>query len=331
MVQKTGFKLWIQQIKALLLKRFFIFTRRYILALISLFMPLVLEAIICAVIPSGSSIQSSLSRIVSSSGSVNLQVSNYQPYTMPYALTGSSTSFQNLLSTFYTTSNRPGITLQNCSYDNVSSTVLQARKNDVNSLVSNYYTGMSFNLVNSTTLYATAYYSTFAYHSPGVALNEISNLILAYYSSNSLTKTISTYNTPIAATSTLTGNTFVDYLACLDTLPLSILNFVNAIIIGFIISIIVVHIGRERVNGSKGLQLLSGTHFVTYWAANHIFDFIVCLFNVGTMVAMLKLVNSIRNDSSIEIYSVGVDPQVDYVLLLLIFSIFSWVEIFKIS
>ena len=324
MVQKRGFKLGIQQINALLLKRFFIFTRRYILALISIFMPLVLEAVICAIIPSGSSIQSTLIRTVSSLGNVNLNVNLYAPYTIPYAVTGNSANFETLLSTFYTTSNRPGITLLNCTYDNVSSTVLQLRKNSVQNLVGNYYTGMSF-YINSTKLYATAYYSTLAFHSPGVILNEISNLILAYYSSNSLTNTISTVNAPIPASSTLTGNDFVDYLACLDTLPLSILNFINAILIGFIISFIVVHVGRERVNGSKGLQLLSGTHFVTYWASNHIFDFIVCLFNIGTMVAMLKLVNSIRNDTAIEIYSIGIDPQIDYFLLLLIFSIFSWV------
>jgi hypothetical protein len=329
MVQKTGVKLWFQQINALIFKRFFIFTRRYILALISLFMPLVLEAIICLIIPSGSSIQSALTRTVSSSGSVNLQVSNYAPYTFPYALTGNSANFQNLLSTYYTTSNRPGITLQNCSYDNVSSVVLQLRKDDVRNLASNYYTGMSFNIVNSTNLYATAYYSTFVYHSPGVVLNEISNLILAYYSSNSLTNTISTTNTPIASSSTLTGNNFVDYLACLDTLPLSILNFINAIVIGFVISFIVVHVGRERINGSKSLQLLSGTHFVTYWTANHIFDFIICFFNIGTMIAMLKLVNSIKNDSTIEIYSIGIDPQINYYLLLMFLSIFSWVDIFR--
>ena len=325
MVQKTGFKLWIQQIRALLLKRFFIFTRRYILALISLFLPLVLEAIICAIIPSGSSIQSSLSRIVSSSGSVNLQVSNYQPYTMPYALTGNTTSFQNLLSAFYTTSNRPGITLQNCSYDNVSSTVLQAWKNDVKSLVSNYYTGMSFNLVNSSTLYATAYYSTFAYHSPGVALNEISNLILAFYGANNVTQSITTYNTPIAADSSQSGNDFIALLPCIDTLPLSILNFVNAVIIGIIISTIVVHVGKERINGSKGLQLLSGTHFATYWIANHLFDLAVCFFNIITMVCMLVIINSIRNDSTVEIYKIASNPQIGYFFLLLFFSIFTWV------
>ena len=131
MVQKRGFKLGIQQINALLLKRFFIFTRRYILAFISIFMPLVLEAVICAIIPSGSSIQSTLIRTVSSLGNVNLNVNLYAPYTIPYAVTGNSANFETLLSTFYTTSNRPGITLLNCTYDNVSSKVLQLSKNKV--------------------------------------------------------------------------------------------------------------------------------------------------------------------------------------------------------
>jgi hypothetical protein len=253
------FKLFVQQINALILKRFLIFIRRYILALITLFLPFVLEVLVCCIIPSGTNLVYSITGVKNAAGaSYNLEISNYQAFTIPYSINGDSSSFQNLLSTFYTTSNRPGITLQNCSYDNISSIALKLRKDNIQNLVSSYYTGMSFNIVNSSQLYAHAYYSTYAYHSPGIIINEISNLILAYYSSNNLTKSIKTVNSPISSNSSQNGNDFLSFLPCLDTLPLSIFNFINSIIVALIISIIVIHVGRERVNGSKGLQLLSG-------------------------------------------------------------------------
>jgi hypothetical protein len=255
----TEFKLFFQQIKALLFKRFIIFTRRYILAVITLFLPFVLEVVVCCIIPSGTNLVNSITGVKNAAGgSYDLEILKYQPFAMPFSINGDSNSFRNLLSTFYATSNRPGITLQNCSNDDVSSIVLQLRNDNIQNLVSNYYTGMSFNIVNSSQLYATAYYSTYAYHSPGIILNEISNLILAYYSSNNLSQSIKTVNTPISSNSTQNGNDFLSFLPCLDTLPLSILNFINSIIVALIISIIVVHVGRERVNGSKGLQLMSG-------------------------------------------------------------------------
>ena len=92
---------------------------------------------------------------------------------------------------------------------------------------------------------------------------------------------------------------FIDYLPCMDTLPYSLLKFGTSIIIALIISILVIHVGRENFNGSKGLQLLSGTHFTTYWFANYIFDLAICFFNAGTLVAMIKLVITIKNDSTI--------------------------------
>ena len=300
--------------------------RRYILAIVTLFLPLLLELIICFVIPTGTNILSALTGRKTTPGTNNLQITNYQPYTMPYALSGSvnTTDFQNLLNLFYTSSNRPGITLEQVGYDNIPSYILNKRKESLKNLHSNYYTGMSFYLLNTTQIYASAYYSTLAYNSAGSMLSEISNIILAYLNKNNLTQTITTYNTPIPATNSYIGNSFLDYLPCVDTLPYSILNFINSIIVGLAISVFVVHVGRERASGSKKLQLLSGTHFITYWISNHVFDMIICFFNVATMIAMIKLVNSIKNDTSIEIYSIGIDNQIDYLFLVMILSSLSW-------
>ena len=271
--QNEGMKLWSQQIKALIVKRIFIFLRRYILALVTLLLPFVLEGVICAIIPTGTNLLSSLTgRPSTLSGTNNLQITNYQPYTMLYSLDGAVdyTKLQKILNNTYTNANRPGVSLERVPYgkyippsvfypfSDISSYDLNLRKQNLKNLYGNYYTGMGFYLANTTQIYADAYYSTFAYNSAGSILSEISNIILAYLNPDNSTKTIITYNTPIPSANTYVGTSFVDYLPCVDTLPYSILNFINSIIISLVISIIVAHVGRERASGSKGLQLLSG-------------------------------------------------------------------------
>ena len=305
---------------ALFLKRTFMFFNRYIIAIFTLFLPFVLEIVIFYANPS---LPTSLLNHKTSSGTYNLNILNYKPYTMPYALTGniSLTNFQNLMQVMYTSSNRPGITLNQIGYDNISNYILQQRKADTLNLVSNYYTGMSFNLVNSTLIYANAYYSTFAYHSPGSILNEISNIILAFLNSNNLSQTITTYNKPITSNSISIGNDIMDYLPCIDSLPLSFINISNALIVSFIIGILVIHVGREQSNGSKSLQLISGTHFLTYWSANYFFDLVLCFINVIMIFIAIKF---IRKDSSIELNEIGNDSKISFFLLLFCFSMLSW-------
>jgi hypothetical protein len=48
-----------------------------------------------------------------------------------------------------------------------------------------------------------------------------------------------------------------------DVLPVSILNMLNSLLVAFIMATLAIHVAKERLNGSKGLQLLTGTHFLT--------------------------------------------------------------------
>jgi hypothetical protein len=323
--QKSGCELWMQQIHALILKRFLIFTRRYILAIIIIFLPLIMQALICGLIPSGTSIANSITGRINTTGTVDLTILNYKPYTMPYSLVGlaSTTSLQNLLKVFYNESNRPGITLEKLANDSVASYVLQKRKDDVKNLVGNYYTGLSFN-VTASLIYFKAYYSTLAYHSSASVINEVSNILLAYYSSNNINKTIKTYNSPISSSSLLSGNDLLDVLACIDILPVSLLSLTTSILIGFSISLMVIHVGKERTNGSKRLQMLSGVHYSMYWIANHVFDLIICLFHAASIVSMIKVLDLTRNDTTNEIHSFSDSESLGFLFLLLLFSTFSW-------
>lgn len=86
----------------------------------------------------------------------------------------------------------------------------------------------------------------------------------------------------------------------------------------------VIHVGRERSNGSKQLQFLTGTHYATYWLSNYIFDLAIYTFCVSTMIFALKIVNSARNDTTSELYPIASDNTLGYAYLLFLVSMFSW-------
>jgi hypothetical protein len=69
--------------KMLIVKRFWTFIRRYILALIILIFPFVSEAIIAALIPTQTNIINSIRGTVSTNGAYELSLKNYSKQTIP--------------------------------------------------------------------------------------------------------------------------------------------------------------------------------------------------------------------------------------------------------
>ena len=84
------------------------------------------------------------------------------------------------------------------------------------------------------------------------------------------------------------------------------------------------HVGKERINGSKHLQLLSGVHFTVYWIGNFIFDFLICLYTICGIVAVIKLIDAIRNEPLSETYPLANDGNLGYFFFFLFFSSFGW-------
>ncbi len=69
-----------------------------------------------------------------------------------------------------------------------------------------------------------------AYHSVGIVVNEVTNLMLYLLSENSpIKRQIVTFNSPLSSNnSKYIGDDFVKFLGCFDILPLSLVrNFFN--------------------------------------------------------------------------------------------------------
>jgi hypothetical protein len=168
--------------------------------------------------------------------------------------------------------------------------VLNLRQSNLKNILFDYHLGASF-IINNQQLSSVIHYNTLAFHSSANILNEVTNFILAVATNYNLSLKITTINVPLSANNTLDTDgkvNFLNVLGCLDTMPGTLLNFVNAVVTALIISFIVMHVARERTSGSKQLQLMSDVHYSTYWLANYLFDLIVVLINVTLLVIILK-------------------------------------------
>lgn len=239
---KKGKGLWIQQLKILLMKRLIIFYRRYLLLSIILFLPAILELLIAFLVPSSSGLLEEKDLQSKQYGSFELDINKYGSNEIPYATNKINQQIIQLFESYYSYLNRPKINLLKVN-GSVEDFVFEKHTKSINSLVKEFYFGMSWRLYsqnfveNINDCEIVGYYSRMAYHTPGVIVNEISNLILTFLNKNRLDKRIHTINSPIISNdSRYNGNDFLKYIGCFDILPMSTFNFAISLVLGFVIS-----------------------------------------------------------------------------------------------
>lgn len=292
----------VQQFKALVLKRLWILFRRYFLAALILGLPPLLELFFTLLIPSQTYLINESNQKLEFSGKYELGINNYGPFRLPYFLNGSFSTqpIISLLRNFYDPANRPYVTLVELGDDDVPGFILNHRNQDINTLASDFYIGMSLNITGVDKFYSTLYYSTMAFHSSANAINEMTNMYLAFLTNN-FSRRIVTYNMPLKSNDSLYyGDEFIKYLGCLDILPVSFFNMLNSLIVVIQIGLIVITVGRERISGSKSLQLLTGTRTLIYWISNYVFDVFILIFNFVSMIVVFKIIDLARNDPTNE-------------------------------
>ena len=288
--------------------------------------PILLEIIFSFLIPSQTNLINETKQNLEFKTARKLDIKDYNRNQFIYFLNGtySTDKVKILLDIIYTKQNKPNVNLFQSDFSNISDYVLDKRKNDIKNLVNDYYFGMQLNVISDSKFSANLYYSTMAFHSSSVILNELTNLYLKFLT-NDLTKTITTYNSPITLNeATFVSNGFLDNLACIDVLPTSLLNLINAEIAAFIISLISIHITNERENGFKTLQFISSVQFYVYWLSNYFFDILICFFSISTNIIALKIVDSIKNDPSNEVHAIISNDSASYFFFLFFVSSLSW-------
>ena len=207
-----------------------------------LILPPLLELLIAFLVPSSSSLQDDKDLQLKPYGSFDLDINKYGSNEIPYSTSEINQQLIRLFESYYSYQNRPRINLLKVN-GSVADFVLENHTKSVTSLVKEFYFGMSWRLFSQNILEninnceIVGYYSRMAYHTPGVIVNEISNLLLTLLNSNRLDKRIHTINSPISSNdSRYDGSDFLKYIGCFDILPMSAFNFSISLILGFVIS-----------------------------------------------------------------------------------------------
>lgn len=312
-----------QQTIALLKKRFRISLHRYILTLSILIIPVIVQIVSTALIPPNTNLVNKNDEILRFSGQIKLDIGNYGRFRMPYHIVNNTYSdipLRSLIKNFYTIENRPTIELLEIKSANISDVILMEKSKNINNLINDLYMAISFNITNWDSFQATLFYSSLAFHSSATILNEVTNLLLVFLSKD-VEKSIITTNAPLQSNNSLyRGNDLIEFLACLDIVPGTILNLIISLLASFLIAANVINISRELCSGSKKIQYLSQTSIFTYWSCNYVYDIIYfVLIYIGIVVSM-KIVDIIRNDVLIESSVLVSNSNVFFLIMLLTIS-----------
>ena len=311
-----GSRLW-----ALLVKRWHV-SRRQISLLVGFFLlPLLIEIMCVAVVPTPQAIQATLTgneRVADAR--VVLTPSIYNPQTIvSYSNENPGDMRSRLLSSLSLT----GATVDELSQDDVLNYV-RARYRQTEEIFLNKYQ-VSFASYNNGSATAPtkrfdAFFSTVNYHTMATSLG-VAATNLFQLAANSSSKSIVTTNQPII-TNAKGASYIADILSvlyCFEAFPASLFGFLNSILATIFIGILMLTLVSERLTHSKDLQLLTKLSRRTYWLSNWLFDLALCLIMCGLLSIVVKIGSAAnpKSEAEVRIYRDGTAMGYFFVLYLM--------------
>lgn len=300
------------------------------ICIFTLVLPVLVLSLLTSVVPSTSKILSNTLDSVFGRDHIEpyvFDITKYGKQNLIYEITGTKAkiALENFNKVY---KNNSKITLINSREYNkkVDDFVYHKRKQDSNNLISKYFFGIEIDSDKNNFI---GYYSTLIYHSSATILNEINSLLLGFLTNN-MKRSIKTINAPVSIgkSSVLPSNfsyNQLDIFSCLEIIPFSFIDYIFGIIVAFIISVSTIHLTREKNNGSKSLQLLSGTHYITYWLSNFLFDFFVYIFQITIMLTALKIVAINLTDKANDSFLITQNWwSILYLFFFMFLSSFTW-------
>lgn len=145
MKKNQGLTFILQQISSLLVKRFKIFYRRYILATLILLLPFLLEAVLSGIIPTSTNLVNTQTTQVRTVGEYQLGMSAYRTnQVLSYFVNTNGFSTGGLLQAYLTSAypSSDRITLSQLPSDTVNDHILSLRKSSLDNLIYQYYAGI---------------------------------------------------------------------------------------------------------------------------------------------------------------------------------------------
>ena len=294
-----GFRRFLLQVWALIVKRWILLRRQYTFLFGFFLIPLLLEIIAVAAVPPPKEIEVSIIQNRRyPDAQMPLVPSIYNPQTVVTYTDNNGNNVQTRLRSYL---NGMNVKIEEISSNTVLNYV-QSRWNQTEDIFINRYQ-MSFSLSNNLTasspsLILDTYFSTVNYHTIASSLSAATTNLFQFYA-NSSAKAILAINQPLMITGgNLTGlPLFFQSIFCFDTIPVALFNFINGAIASIFISLLALNMVRERHGRSKNLQLLTGLSKFTYWFSNALCDWCLCLIFISLLVIIVKVRHAKRNDA----------------------------------
>lgn len=237
--KNEGWALIRQQIIGLFMKRVRILGRRYVIAVCTLLLPVVLEAVLSGIIPSSAVVISDA--INSIFGIRNISPFEFDLYKYGPQVLPVNTNNSQLYGNFSAYLDRQALlgqknrnNLQLVQTNDVDSYVYAERKANIQNIIGKYYFGLDLTLDSSRDeeIMAQGYFSTFPYHTSASLLNEIDSFMFAYHSRN-FNRSITTVNSPVSVALVQNFSGFdptdLNLFTCIEGIPFSFLDIINGI------------------------------------------------------------------------------------------------------
>ncbi|KAL3853222.1 hypothetical protein ACJMK2_016778 [Sinanodonta woodiana] len=256
--KNTGVTLILQQFKGMLVKKMIHTWRNRIVTIVQLFLPIIFTILALLI--------EETAPTTGDEPALVMDLSSFGGTYIPYYSDSGATA-----ATFNYTGRISGQTLEpfsNTSYATMDDFLLNRAINiGISTFNKRYIVAGSFDYSNTSTLTANAHYNGQPYHGPGISLTYVMNGLMGYYNSS---YTISTTNHPLPKK--VTDNTQQLYNSAIDTafnVAISILFGMAFMAASFIIFLI-----KERSNGAKHLQVVSGVGSLAFWFSTFLWDMI---------------------------------------------------------
>lgn len=282
-----GFSLAWTRLCNLMLKRWML-SYRQLFVLLGFFLgPIIIEILIISTLPTPKGIQATLlqtERI--ENAQVTVLPSLYNPQSIVVYSNEVDNQMKGYLTNYLTSM---GAKLEIISTNNIIDYVSARNSDSYDTYVNKYQ--MGFSIVKDFSWFTLdAYFSSVNFHTIPTSLSVLTNCLFQYYS-NSSSKRIITTNQPfyIISSAVTARALFYDQIYCFDTVPFSLFNFLNTIIVSIFISILALNVIRERITHSKDLQLLTNTTKKLYWLSNFLYDFMLCLLVTALLTVVVKV------------------------------------------
>ncbi|KAL3853224.1 hypothetical protein ACJMK2_016780 [Sinanodonta woodiana] len=255
--KNTGVTLILQQFKGMLIKKMIHTWRNRIVTIVQLFLPIIftiLALLIEETAPTTGDEPALVMDLSSFGGS-------YIPY---YSDSGATAA------TFNYTGRISGQTLEpfsNTSYATMDDFLLNRATNKGTSTFNKKYIVAGSFDYSSTVLTAKAHFNGQPFHGPGISLTYMMNGLMGYYNSS---YTISTTNHPLPKK--VTDNT--QQLS--NSATVTGFNVAISILFGmaFMAASFIIFLIKERSNGAKHLQVVSGVGSAAFWISTFLWDMI---------------------------------------------------------